>query len=611
VADPKDTESAASLRESLAHTASLLRGKVAELSLVRELAECASHVENREHLGTAVAHVIQGALQVDACALFVRETGGTWSCLGGCGVDSHGPDPRHVADGLLDLAASAVGGTAFSGKGRSAVPQLAMELRQNRQLIGALVLTDDDVAGVHDGARELLTIVAVQVATLLSATLLFTRIADTNRYLEAELERRSRLLKSAQESLHQKEKLASLGQLLTGVSHEVNNRLVPILGYAQLLKGLALPEKAGKAAASIEAAALGCRQVVEDLLAFGWPEKPRQAPAHLPELLEGVTRAFREGEAPAPLQLLVEGEPPAALVDAHQISQVFQNLIRNAVEAVEGNPGGHVRVTVLPQGDRVVVRVEDNGRGMPEEIRRRVFEPFFTTKTVGEGTGLGLSLAYGLVQANGGEIEAESRQGIGSRFTVSFPACVPADGASPEPVDTGYPEEYSDGYPHEASHEVLDSNTIESRRILVIEEEGDIREFLVHVLGPDHQVTTAGDTASARRALQESAFDVVLLDLRLDEGGGVRLFEWVRSAAPEMAERVVFMTGDVRDPEAGRFLASQPNPHLVKPFTMDELSETVMQAVRRVGAAGDGAHPDGKQPMDAPTNSPGVSTPTD
>jgi len=602
----RNPESAASLRSALTHTASLLREKVAELSLVRELAECAAHIENREHLGTAIAHAIQGALQVDACTLFVRETGGEsgarWSCLAGCGVDPNGPDPRHVADGLLDLAASAVGGTAFSGKGSGTVPQLALELRQNRQVIGALVLTDDDVAEVHQRVPELLSIVAAQAATLLSAALLFARIADTNRYLEAELERRSRLLKNAQESLHQKEKLASLGQLLTGVSHEVNNRLVPILGYAQLLKGLDLPDKAGKAAASIETAALGCRQVVEDLLAFGWPEKPRQAPAELPGLLREITRAFRQGEAPASLQLLVEGEPPNVLVDGHQIGQVFQNLIRNAVEAVEGKADGHVRVTVHGAQNRVVVRVEDNGRGMPEEVRRRVFEPFFTTKTVGEGTGLGLSLAYGLVQANGGEIEAESRQGIGSRFTVSFPACAPAEAEDP---DGGTP------HPHEASHEVLETNHITSQNILVVEEETRVREFLVHALGTDHQVTTAANTASARRALQEGTFDVVLLDLRLDEGGGIRLFEWVRSATPDMAARVVFMTGDSRDPEAGRFLASQPNPHLVKPFTIDELSQTVRRAAHRAAPEGAPAEPGDKQPADLPTNTPGVPISTD
>jgi signal transduction histidine kinase/ActR/RegA family two-component response regulator len=597
--DARHSESGGSLKAALTHTASLLREKVAELSLVRELAECAAHIENREHLGTAIAHAIQGALQVDACALFVRD-GGSWSCLGGCGVAPDGPDPRHAAEGLLDLAASAVGGTAFSGNGST--PQLALELRQNRQVIGALVLTDDDVAEVHRRVPELLSIVAAQAATLLSAALLFARIADSNRYLEAELERRSRLLKNAQESLHQKEKLASLGQLLTGVSHEVNNRLVPILGYAQLLKGLELPEMGAKAAASIETAALGCRQVVEDLLAFGWPEKPRQAPAELPGLLREITRAFRQGESPASLQLLVEGEPPPVRVDAHQVGQVFQNVIRNAVEAVEGKADGHVRVTVSVAQNRVVVRVEDNGRGMPEEVRRRVFEPFFTTKTVGEGTGLGLSLAYGLVQANGGEIEAESRQGIGSRFTVSFPACAPAEAEGPDGEATD---------PHEASHEFLNHNKLISQNILVIEEETQVREFLVHALGADHQVTTAPDTASARQALQGNTFDVVLLDLRLDEGGGIRLFEWVRSATPDMADRVVFMTGDSRDPEAGRFLASQPNPHLVKPFTIDELSATVRRAAHRAAAGSGATGAADKQPAGDSTNTPGVSVPTD
>jgi signal transduction histidine kinase/CheY-like chemotaxis protein len=566
---PNDKDSVASLRASLTHTGALLREKVAELSLVRELAECAPYIENREQLGTAIAHALQGALQVDACAVFARDAAEGWSFLGGCALDGATGDPQRVADGLLNLAASAVGGTAYSGKGQGAPPQLAIELRQGRQLVGALVLTDDDVAATHERARELLSIVAAQVANLLSAAHLFAGLAGANRYLEAELERRSRLLRNTEETLHQKEKLASLGQLLTGVSHEVNNRLVPILGYAQLLQGLDLPERGAKAAASIEDAALGCRQVVEDLLAFGWPEKPKLAPASLPELLEGVLSRFTVGESGTRVQLLVDGEPPAVTVDAHQMEQVFQNLVKNAVEAVAGQPDGHVRVTVRGGAGRAGVLVEDNGRGMPEEVRRRVFEPFFTTKTVGEGTGLGLSLAYGLVQANGGEIDVESRQGIGSRFAVSLPA---SGEAAPQPA--GGPEK------DEVSHEVCESNEIVSQRILVIDDETPVCEFLVHALAPRHQVTTAGDATSARKALQEGPFDVVLLDLRLDQDGGIRLFEWVRSATPEVASRVVFMTGDAHDPECSRFLASQPNPHLIKPFTMDELSRTLAQAVQ-------------------------------
>jgi len=256
-------------------------------------------------------------------------------------------------------------------------------------------------------------------------------------------------------------------------------------------------------------------------------------------------------------------------VDPHQMEQVFHNLIKNALEAVDGLPEGNVRVTVRG-GARVEVAVEDNGRGMPDEIRRRSFEPFFTTKQVGRGTGLGLSLSYGLVQANGGQIEVESREGIGSRFTVSFPAA--REGT---PVAVPAPRNVS-----QVSDDVLVSNTSEKRKILVVDDENDVREFLLQALESRYEVTAAADAAQARAAMEGGGFDVVLLDLRLPDDGGPRLVEWVRSKVPAELPKVVFMTGDTHDPEAARFLAGQPNQSLSKPFTIEELTRTLERAAR-------------------------------
>jgi len=330
-----------------------------------------------------------------------------------------------------------------------------------------------------------------------------------------------------------------------------------------------LPERAARAVASIEHAALGCRQTVEDLLAFGRPEQPKLVCCALTDVLGEVIAGFSADGEPAPIKMLVDGEAPPALVDPHQMEQVFHNLIKNALEAVDGLPEGNVRVTVRG-GARVEVAVEDNGRGMPDEIRRRSFEPFFTTKQVGRGTGLGLSLSYGLVQANGGQIEVESREGIGSRFTVSFPAA--REGT---PVAVPAPRNVS-----QVSDDVLVSNTSEKRKILVVDDENDVREFLLQALESRYEVTAAADAAQARAAMEGGGFDVVLLDLRLPDDGGPRLVEWVRSKVPAELPKVVFMTGDTHDPEAARFLAGQPNQSLSKPFTIEELTRTLERAAR-------------------------------
>jgi len=556
------------LQDALSHASGLFVRKVGELSLIREVADCAAHMEHPEQLGAAIANAIQTALQVDACAVFARHPEHGWGCLGACAIDPLTMEPRHVAEGLLEMAPEALGGVAFSGR-RTSTPQVAMELRMGRQVVGALVLTDGDVAEVHRRHEPLFAILCPQVANLVFATRLLARANHDRDHLEGELERRSRLLHQAEEALHQREKLASLGQLLTGVSHEVNNRLVPILGYAQLLTRLDLPERAAKAVASIEHAAMGCRQTVEDLLAFGRPEQPKLACCRLPDVLREVIAGFSADGRPAPVRMLVDGDPPAALVDPHQMEQVFYNLIKNALEAVDGRPEGNVRITVRG-GARVEVVVEDNGRGMPDEIRRRAFEPFFTTKQVGRGTGLGLSLSYGLVQANGGQIDVESREGIGSRFTVSFPS---ARSQAPEKA----PAPRAD---IQASHDLSSRNYSVKQRILVVDDEAAVREFLVQALESRYEVTAAADAAQARAAIEGGGFDVVLLDLRLPDDGGQRLVEWVRAKAPTALPKVVFMTGDTHDPEAARFLAGQPNQSLSKPFTIEELTRTLERAAR-------------------------------
>jgi signal transduction histidine kinase/CheY-like chemotaxis protein len=555
------------LQDALSHTSGLFTSKIGELSLIREVADCAAHLEHPEQLGAAVANAVQAALEVDACALFARHPEHGWGCLGACALDPLTMEPRHVAEGLLEMCGEALGGVAFSGA-RSGSPQMALELRMGRQLVGALVITDGNVTEVHQRHEGLFAILGPQVANLVFATRLLARASHDRDHLEGELERRSRLLHQAEEALHQREKLASLGQLLTGVSHEVNNRLVPILGYAQLLSRLELPERACRAVASIEHAALGCRQTVEDLLAFGRPEQPKLACCAVSDIVEEVIAGFSADGSPAPVKMLVDGDAPPALVDPHQMEQVFHNLIKNALEAVDGRPEGNVRVTVRG-GARVEVIVEDNGRGMPDEIRRRAFEPFFTTKQVGRGTGLGLSLSYGLVQANGGQIDVESREGIGSRFTVSFPAA--REGTPVSAVPRKSPQ---------VSDEVLVDNESIKRRVLIVDDENDVREFLVQALEPRYEVIAAADAAQARAAMEGGGFDVVLLDLRLPDDGGPRLVEWVRSKVPAELPKVVFMTGDTHDPEAARFLAGQPNQSLSKPFTIEELTRTLERAAR-------------------------------
>lgn len=564
----KTENSGDALGSMLEQTASMVREKVGELGYIREISNCGAYLENRELLVTSVCRTMQEALGADACGLFGRDGQGAWVYLGGYGLDSRKNDPQKVAENLLDNASNAIHSTAHATSKGGDLSQTAIEMRHTQGAVGSIVITAPESKSLCARRDEFLSIALSQISTLLAAAWMFSRIKDTQKDLKSTLSTQSEMLEEAKDKLHQQEKLASLGQLVTGVSHELNNRLVPVLGYAQLLQGLDLPDAAKKAADSIEKAALGGKQIVDDLLSFAKPQQPNRSHCQLDILLRDVCAALKISGVACPITLQVEAVSAAVNVDPRQTEQVFHNLIKNAVQAVENKPDGQVTVSVRADGEQVSVTVEDNGTGMSEAVRRRIFEPFYSTKGVGQGTGLGLSLTYGLIRANGGEIQVDSRPDEGSRFTVIYPAG--SEKTHTKPKSTGVVSKVKD--------DVSKSKSIEKQRLLIVDDEDSIREFLVEVLGDEYEVTTAGDGRKARKAMQDGAFDVVLMDIRMPRQGGVKLFEWVEENSPDTAPCVVFMTGDQNDRESRTFLESKENPTLAKPFTLSELTSSLKKA---------------------------------
>lgn len=564
----KTDNSGHTLGSMLEQTASLVREKVGELDHVRELSKCGAYLENRELLATSVCRTMQEALGVDACGLFGRDRDGGWVYLGGYSVDDRKQNPQQVAENLLDNASNALHSTAHASSEAGDLSQSAIEMRHTQGAVGSIVITAPESQAVCARRDEFLTIALSQIATLLAAAWMFYRLKTNQRSLESTLNSRTEMLEEAKDKLHQQEKLASLGQLVTGVSHELNNRLVPMLGYAQLLKGLELPESAKKAAAAIEKAALGGKQIVDDLLSFAKPQQPNREPCPLDVLLRDVCGSLRIAGVNCRITQQLEEAGTVAHVDPRQTEQVFHNLIKNAAQAVDGLPDGEVNVCVKHADGAVCVTVKDNGHGMPEAVRRRIFEPFYSTKGVGQGTGLGLSLTYGLVRANGGDIQVASREDEGSCFTVTYPAVNQTP--QTQPKRTGVISKEKD--------KVLQDNNLKKHKILVVDDEDSIREFLVEALGDEYEVSTAEDGKKARKAMREDAYDLVLMDIRMPRQGGVKLFEWVEENSPGTAPHVVFMTGDQNDAGSREFLESKKNPTLSKPFTLDELAHTLKKA---------------------------------
>ena len=227
------------------------------------------------------------------------------------------------------------------------------------------------------------------------------------------------------EQLHHADRLATIGQLAAGVAHELNEPLAGILGLAQLsAKTPGLPEPAVRDLGKIVQETLHAREIIRNLLLFARRMPPVRKPVCVNELLEqalALTDARRD--AGTEIVRLFQADLPNFMADPSQIRQVLVNLLVNADQAMP--TGGRLEIETRSEPGHVVVAITDTGVGMTEETRKMLFAPFVTTKDIGEGTGLGLAVASGIVQSHGGTIRVESDVGRGSRFEVRLPLTPP------------------------------------------------------------------------------------------------------------------------------------------------------------------------------------------
>lgn len=227
-----------------------------------------------------------------------------------------------------------------------------------------------------------------------------------------------------EEQLRQSEKLAALGELVAGVAHELNNPLAGISAFAQLLLEEPLVDEQRESVRLIKREADRAVGVIRDLLIFSRKTGPSIAPVDINEIIELTLRLRNYSLRTSEISVRVELARgiPRVRGDDQRIQQVLLNLIVNAEYAMQSSQVKQLSILTQTSGDGVLLTVADTGFGMAEETRQRIFEPFFTTKPAGHGTGLGLSVSYGIVQAHGGSIEVESQVGSGSVFRIFLPA---------------------------------------------------------------------------------------------------------------------------------------------------------------------------------------------
>lgn len=380
--------------------------------------------------------------------------------------------------------------------------------------------------------------------------------------ITAEREERERL----QQQLAQAARLEAVGRMVSGVAHELNNPLTAILAFGQDMLSTARSEEDREALTVIVQQAQRCRVIVGDLLIFARnrrDERRRVAPA---EVVQRVLRAFSRDEARHGVDLEVDiaRDLPAIEIDVVGIEQVLTNLLTNAFQATP--PGGRVSLRVRPRENRLLLLVEDTGPGIPPELLTRVFEPFFTTKDPGQGTGLGLAVSHTIVQQHGGTLTAENRtdRASGARFVVALPFVERRAASREEPVEEPVAPVSVAGQ--------------RKRKVLVVDDEAMIRVAVRRALERrGWEVDEAADGEEALLRLDVGGrpgdYDAVVTDLRMPGVSGIELCHRLEAEHPELARRLVVITGDTASTSVAAFLTEGSRPFLQKPFDMRVLAD--------------------------------------
>jgi PAS domain S-box-containing protein len=389
-------------------------------------------------------------------------------------------------------------------------------------------------------------------------------------------------LRAAELALRRSERLAAVGQLISGVAHELNNPLSSIMHFAEDLLHDERSSEDAEALWVIRDQARRSRTIVRDLLSFVRQRDTNATPMWFGEVVSQTARAMRPTLEESGVSMHLGEGPYNTLVMADRagIEQIVANLVSNAAQAA--GAGGDVWVRTERVDAICMLVVEDSGPGVPADILPKIFDPFFTTKPTGEGTGLGLSVTLGIVEQLGGRITVEAREaGPGSRFTVLLPYMEPGTMTSIDRVGQaaveGDPRRTPESVPvvRSAPAEALAADT---RVVLIIDDEPTIRAALKRFFSRrGWAVAEAGDGAAGIEALETlgDRVAVVISDLRMPGFSGIELHDQLALTNPDVLRRFVFSTGDVASAEAASFVQRTSCPVLQKPFELQMLDEIV------------------------------------
>ena len=372
------------------------------------------------------------------------------------------------------------------------------------------------------------------------------------------------------EKLSRHQRLVTTGTLAAGVGHEINNPLT----YTLANLSMAIEELEDIAGGS---SSQRLREII------GLLDEARQGGERVKRIVRGLKSLAREETEAQPVDVnaivrsalqmanhelrtratveLDLGESPHVLADESRLAQVLINLLVNAAQAfVASDPSRNQIVVRTRAADSVVIEVSDNGPGIDPQVLPRIFDPFFTTKGVGVGTGLGLAISHGIISALSGEIVCESTVGHGTTFRITLP---PAAGVV------------------ETERRTSEARPLGRGRLLVVDDEPAILKAVTRMFRDELEVVAVGDPREALQRIRDGEhFDVVFSDLSMPYLSGVELYEAVAATHPAVAQRFVFISGDMSRHDLRAFLARVPNERFEKPFSTADLRAIVRRFLR-------------------------------
>lgn len=364
-----------------------------------------------------------------------------------------------------------------------------------------------------------------------------------------------------QQELSVTSRLATVGEMASGIAHEINNPLTGVVGFSDLLLQKDLPEDMRKDVNTIHEGAKRIASIVNRMLTFARQHKPERTSVNINDIVENTLamRAYEMESSSIKVTTEFSTDIPLTFADAGQLQQVFLNIVLNAeMEMNLAHGKGNLLVKTKRIDNTIQVSFKDDGPGIPKKNLDRLFDPFFTTRDPDKGTGLGLSICYSIVTQHSGKIYARSRLGKGATFFVELPVVTKEEQLKLAEPSAEEPE------------------TVSKARILIVDDDTIVQQFLTEVLGKEgHEVEIVENGDDALERVDSEDYDVILLDIKLPGMSGIELYKYMQKAVKSLARRVVFITGDTMNKDTMDFLAKTGASYITKPFDAEQLKSEI------------------------------------